>query len=58
MSDAPTSTDPSETTTAPEPDPVVAAPTAPSNSARAQRSPIDQVKDAANRVLGLITGRK
>ena len=55
MSDAPTSMDSSETTAPAEADPVVAAP---SNSAPAHRSPIDQVKDAANKVLALITGRK
>ena len=52
---APTSMESNETTAPLEPDPVTATP---SHAAPAHRSPIDQVKDAAKKVLGLITGRK
>ena len=52
---APTNMESNETTAPPEPDPVT---TAPSHAAPAHRSPIDQVKDATKKILGLITGRK
>jgi hypothetical protein len=52
---APTSTESNETTAPPEPNPVSATP---SHAAAAHRSPVDQVKDAAKKILGLITGRK
>jgi hypothetical protein len=45
-------------TTAPvEPTPINAAPTS-ASAAPTHKSPIDQVKDAATKVLALITGRK
>jgi len=51
MSDSPFSTESTGTTAPPEPivDPTNAAPT--------HHSPIDQAKDAAKKVLALITGR-
>jgi hypothetical protein len=55
MSEVRTSMEPNETTAPPEPDPVT---TPPSHTAPAYRSPIDQVKDATKKILGLITGRK
>jgi hypothetical protein len=50
MSDSPISTESTGTTAPPEPSPISAAPT--------HQSPIDQAKDAAKKVLALITGRK
>ena len=55
MSEAPTSMESSGATAAPEPDAVTATP---SHAAPLHRSPIDQVKDATKKILGLITGRK
>ena len=55
MSDAPTSIDSSGTTATPDPEPVSAPP---SIAAAQPRTPIDQAKDAAKKILAAITGRK
>lgn len=55
MSDASPSTESTGPIAPPEPTPITATPI---SSAPTHKSPLDQVKDAATKVLALITGRK
>ncbi len=55
MSDAPPSTESTSASAPLEPTPINAATISP---APQHKSPIDQAKDAATKVLALITGRK